>query len=126
MTENFKQSFAIIRQWNSPNQAETMDGHLVEREKHLYFGEPFNRFVLCADYDTHFVYDDPEARKGTIGRWTPVCTCGSAAGVVGYNAYKQDASPSAGMVTGELVVCLIHAQTGLHANVENKITNVRN
>jgi len=116
MTKDFKNfTFAIIKHYNSPNEAVTMDGHKVTRQDKIFFTE-LGRFVKCAPYDTHFIYDDPEAKKQTIGRWTPMCSCGSPAGIVGYNAYRQDASPSSEFVPGELIVCLSHAQFGRHAN----------
>jgi len=113
-------TFSIIRQFNSKNTAITHGGHSVSRMEQLYFPEPTARMVACAPYDTHFVYDDPEVAKGTKFRWTPMCTCGSPAGIVGYNAYKDDASPSPGdgiaRMPGEMVVCLAHAQYGRHAD----------
>jgi len=62
--------------------------------------------VNCAPYDNHFVFKD----MSRIG-WTTFCTCGSAAVVVGYDAYKQDASAQ-----GALLVCLVHTQSGKHAD----------
>ena len=113
-------TFAIIRKFNSLTEAVTLDGHKVHRMDQLYFPAPTNRMVACAPYDNHFVYDDPEVNIGKKYRWTPMCTCGSAAGIVGYNAYKDDASPSPGdgiaTVPGEMVVCLAHAQYGRHSD----------
>lgn len=62
--------------------------------------------VQCAPYDSHFVLVD-ERRKG----WTLFCTCASIAVVVGYDAYKKDASPQ-----GQLLVCYHHALTGKHVD----------
>ena len=42
-----------------------------------------------------------------------MCTCGSAAIVVGSKAYAKDASATD---TGELLVCMLHAQYGNHAD----------
>ena len=119
MTENFKQSFSIIRHYNSPNEGVTVDGHKVYRQDTLYFSDPLNRYVKAAPYSEHFVYHDPEALKGKIGRWTPLCTCGSHAGIAGYKAYEDDASPTTrneSMIPGEMVVCLMHGNTGKHAD----------
>lgn len=115
----FKQPFAIIKHYNSPDVGVTEDGHTVVKEERLFM--PFmGRFVMCAPYDNHFTYHDPEAFDGgTIGRYSPMCTCGSPAGVTGYNAYKQDASPSPTTeqtFAGEMVLCLRHGQTGKHAD----------
>lgn len=110
-------TFSIIKHFSSPNSAVTADGYTVKRQETLYLD---NRYIKCAPYDTHFVYDDPGVYvKGLKGRWTPMCTCGSMAGIVGYNAYKNDGSPTTKMESmqpGEMIVCLIHAQTGRHAD----------
>lgn len=119
MTDNDKFTFSIIKHYNSPNSAVTTDGNTVQRTDKIWFGEPDHKFVACAPYDNHFVYDDPEVNKGVKYRWTPMCTCGSPAGIVGYNAYREDASPSSGgigLTPGELIVCLAHAQYGRHAD----------
>jgi hypothetical protein len=100
-------SFSIIRQFNSPNKATTVDGYTVTRKEKLFI-EEWGAFVPCAPYDTHFIYKDPSNK---IGRWLFVCSCGSPAGIVGYNAYKDDASNE-----GAMLVCLHHAQTGKHAD----------
>ena len=104
MTENYKQPFSIIKHYNSPNEGETQYKQKVRREEKLFFQ---SRFIQCAPYDTHFIYDDK------LGPWSPMCTCGSAAGIVGYNVYKKDASPTD---TGELIICLFHGQYGRHAD----------
>ena len=114
-----KFTFAIIKQYLSPHSAITMDNNTVQREDKIWFGEPDYKFVACAPYDNFFVFDDPAVAKGVKYRWTPVCSCGSPAGIVGYNAYKKDSSPSprgVGLTPGELVVCLAHAQYGRHAD----------
>lgn len=115
MTDKSVHSFSIIKHFNSLNDAVTLDGYTVRREEKLFFSQ-IGRFVLCASYDTHFLYIDPLFIKGVVGRWSPMCTCGSAGALVGYNVYKQDASPSggSGLVPGELLVCMTHAQTGRH------------
>lgn len=107
----------VVRQVGSKNEATLYVGkkpYKVYRQDRLFF--PEHGLVKCAEYDNHFLFDNPSK---AIGQWSPVCTCGSPAGIVGYNAYKQDASPTTSMestVPGELVVCLSHAQTGRHAD----------
>jgi len=113
MTENFKQSFSIIKHYNSPDEGMTQYGQVVKREDKLWF---HGRFIKCSPYDNHFIYDDKK------GPWTPMCSCGAMAGIVGYDAYKQDASPSTskeGLIPGEMIICLIHGQTGHHADGSN-------
>lgn len=107
--------FSVIRKWNSPNEATTADGLKVERQDKLWFPNE-GRFVACAPDDQHFCYIDPSEK---IGRWSPMCTCGSPAGVFGYNAYARYASPTTkheSTMPGELVVCLSYVNTGKHAD----------
>lgn len=114
---NFKQPFNIIRVAGIPQEATTSDGHKIHRSDKIFVPD-FFRFVVCAPYDNHFLYEDPEFKKGTIGRWFAMCTCGSTAVVVGHNAYKEDSSPTSGsgIRTGEMLVCYHHAQYGKHAD----------
>jgi hypothetical protein len=114
---------AIIHHRNSPNSAVTADKKEVRREDKIWYAEyddegyPITgRFIMCAPYDNHFVYEDP-MWKIIPGRWAHMCTCGSTAVIVGYNAYKKDASPSTeGTTKGEMFVCYYHAQFGKHAD----------
>lgn len=104
----------VVRQIGERNEATLEDGTKVYRLDRLYFEG--HGLVLCADYTQHFVFDHKSKK---VGGWTPVCSCGSPAGIVGYNAYKQDASPTTALestIPGELVVCLSMAQTGRHAD----------
>lgn len=104
----------VVKHVGDLNEA-TVDGRVkVHRTDRIYFEG--HGLVKCAPYDNHFVFD---YKSKKIGAWTPVCTCGSPAGIVGYNAYKQDASPTTkdeSSNPGELIVCLSHAQTGKHAD----------
>ena len=106
-----KFSFAVIKHHGTPNQAETLDGYKIYRKDRLFlssFAQDYPEGVMCAPYDNHFVYIDPSPKSG---RWSPMCTCGSPAAVVGYDAYKKDASAQ-----GALVVCMSHAQLGRHSD----------
>lgn len=110
-----KYSFAIIHHRGSLNEAETADGHRVYKQKSLLF--PEHGWVLCAPYDNHFTFIDP---TDVIGRWSPMCSCGSPAVIVGYNAYRKDASATTSAestIPGEMVVCYLHATTGKHADM---------
>lgn len=102
-------SFSIVHHLNSPNEAVTLSGDVVHREEKIFFLE-LKRFVMCAPYDNHFVYANPSKKSGM---WSPMCSCGSPAVIVGYNAYRQDSSRTD---SGELIVCLTHAQTNRHAD----------
>lgn len=112
-------SFSIINRYLSPNSAVTREGHVVKRENKIWLEDPsgYSRFVACAPYDNHYIYKDPEYDKGTVGKCATMCTCGSMAVIVGYNVYKQDASPATeGTVPGEMLICLQHATFGKHAD----------
>lgn len=118
-TDKSVHKFSIIKRYLSPNSAVTGEGHTVRRETKIWLDDPsgYSRFVACSPYDNHFIYKDPEYDKGTIGKCATMCSCGSPAVIVGYNAYRKDASPSTeGTVMGELLVCHLHALTGRHAD----------
>ena len=106
MTEKY--SFSIIHHRGSVNEATTLDGHKVIRQEEIFIPQ-WGTFVRCAEYDEHFVYEDPES-KVRIGRGVHMCSCGSAAVIVGFTGYKRDASK----ITGGMLVCKIHADTGFH------------
>lgn len=118
---SFRSSFAIIHHFNSPNSAMTLDGKEVKREDKLWYCDfddqqrpvwGTGRFISVATYDNHFIYIDPMWRR-IKGRSHYMCTCGAMGVIVGYNAYRKDASPSD---TGELFVCHVHATYGKHAD----------
>ena len=102
-------TFSVVRSLNDLGEAETLDGYKVYREDKIFI-HAWGRFVICAPYDNHFIYED---KSGKPNRWAHMCTCGSAAIVVGSKAYAKDASPTD---TGELLVCMLHAQYGSHAD----------
>lgn len=116
MTDLPKFNFAIIKHRGDLDNATTADGYKVHRQDKLFFEG--HGWVKCAPMDNHFVYDDPAFKKKR-GRWSPMCTCGSPAGIVGYNAYVDNASPTGkfdSSVPGEMIICLHHAQYGKHAD----------
>lgn len=100
--------------------ATTADGFTVNRVESIYF--PEHGLVKCAPYDNHFIFDDPGFHKKGIrwkGRWTPMCSCGSPAVIVGYQVYRNDASPTTSAestIPGEMIVCYSHATYGKHAD----------
>lgn len=106
-----KYSFAVIKHRGQQNEAETLDGAKVYRKDRLIlhsYEDEFPEGIQCASYDNHFLYLDPSHK---IGRWNPMCTCGSPAVIVGYDAYSKDASKQ-----GALIVCLSHAKVGRHGD----------
>lgn len=104
-------TFNIIRVRNNLNVAETVHGTRVKRQEKIYFPQA-GRSVTCAPYDNHFVFEDTHHYG-----WTTFCTCGSSAVIVGYQVYKDMASPTSkeeDTVAGELLVCFHHATYGKH------------
>lgn len=97
--------FQIIRHRGQLNEGQLPDGFKVYRQEKIWFDDQ-NAFVTCASYDDHFLYLAPKSYPGSSFR----CTCGSPAVLVGPQGYLHDASPQ-----GKILVCLLHAQTGLHA-----------
>lgn len=106
-----KPNFKIVRSVGDLKVVETSDGIRKYRSEKLSFRQ-IGRSVLCAPYDNHFIFED----LSHIG-WTLFCTCGSPAAIVGYQVYKDDASPTPRLVDtipGELLVCIHHATYGKH------------
>ncbi len=99
-------SFNIIRFHGQPNKAKTAFGLEVYRQEKLWSPE-HNRFVSCAPYSDHFIFEVPAKYKDTIAFQ---CTCGSFAVVTGLSGYEHDASPQ-----GLMWVCYNHASFGVHA-----------
>ena len=100
-------SFSIIKNYNSPNSAVTEDGIEVRRKEKIYIPD-WNAEVKTAPYDNHFIYYDSSEK---VGRWSLMCSCSSPAGIIGYNAYKKDASNY-----GAMIICLAHGQYGKHSD----------
>ena len=94
----------VIHQYGRPTKATDVDGREIFREERIFFNRAW-----CAvlDYDNHFVY-----KTDKIGAATLMCTCGSAAGVVGYHAYKNYSS----FIGNEVVACLHHLNSGRHGD----------
>jgi len=71
----------------------------------------WGRWVMCADYDNHFVALSPyfaDQRYPGLNTVWAFCSCGSPAVVIGYKQYKEGFSASSGgkgFVAGELLVC---------------------
>jgi len=99
--------FNIVHHLGEPNTAE-FEGVKISRQKALFIRE-WGRFVPCAPYDNHFVFETP-AKAKKIGMSEYMCTCGSAAVVA--RPEKE---------TTRMFVCLFHATYGAHqTSVINK------
>lgn len=109
----------LIRVAGTPEWSEFSNGLRIynpHTNKLFVRGEGWNRFVATADYDNHFLALNPKFLE-MIGSNFAYCSCGSFAIVVGYNAYRDNASPSSGgdgMVAGELLCCYSHITYGKH------------
>jgi len=89
------------------NKATTLDGHDVYRQEKLFVVE-LGRFIPCAFYEEHFIYENPTKKAGTSSY---MCTCGSSAVIAGISGYEGSASPS-----GLMFICLLHATHGHHVD----------
>ena len=71
-------TITIIRHRGEPKKATTLNGIEVSREDMLFvFAESFNRFFPVAQYDDHFIYDNPTKLQPSF-----MCTCGAPAVLV--------------------------------------------
>ena len=106
----------VIRIHGDLNRAKTADGKEVFRADYLWFPEWGIAPIKCCPYSVHFIFDDPVKE---VGHWTPMCTCGGPAGIVGYGVYTKLMSPT---YNGEMIVCLTHMKVfeatgrGIHAD----------
>ena len=73
----------VIHQYGRPVRAKLPNGTVVERQDAIYVSS-YREVFKCLDYDTHFLYYDGNHIGSTL-----MCTCGSHAGVIGYNGYKR-------------------------------------
>lgn len=96
----------IVRSVGDRNRV-VANGKEFTRQKSIIIPGMENKNIQCAPYDNHFIFRDTRS----LG-WTLFCSCGAPAVVVGYNAYRKDASKN----QGELLVCYAHAQTNRHAD----------
>ena len=109
MDENFKQSFSIIKHYNDPDEAITVDGYRVRREDKVFIKE-LNGFVPCTPYDNHFVYLDP---SNAYGRWFAACTCGAPAILIGSKGYAH-----LGSAEGMMLACMFHVNPNINRHAD--------
>lgn len=96
----------IIKHVGEVKSATLADGTVVYRQETL-FVEEWGALVICAPYDNHFIYENPDKSKGTPGY---LCTCGSVAVI---------APP---LPTG-LFVCLFDLNSGLKGHHATDLYN---
>jgi hypothetical protein len=97
----------VIRNTGDPNNAKTLNGKPVRREKELWLPS-YNSFIPVLQTSMHFCYHDPSVPRGT----TLFCTCGSPAIVVGYEAYRDLQS----YMGNEVIVCHHYIQYKVHSD----------
>jgi hypothetical protein len=95
----------VIRIAGDLKRAKTADGKFVYRTDSIFFPEYSSYPVKCAPYSVHFIFDDPTK---TVGHWSPMCSCGSPAVIIGSNTYTKLMAPT---ITGDLIVCFTHMAT---------------
>lgn len=98
---------SIIKHWNDPNHAITLNGKAVQREKDIFLPS-HNRWFPVLQTSMHFCFRDASQPRGS----TLFCTCGAAGIVAGYHAYKQYNA----YIGNEVVACLNFIQYGKHAD----------
>lgn len=121
----------IVRFTGDKKSAVTSTGKTVYRSENLWMGKDY-KFVHCANFGSHFIYHDPDFNSRTgnwpmnsdgsspkkyLGRWTPLCTCGSPAAVIGSDDYAQWASPtnkSESTSPGQMLMCISLLNYGVH------------
>lgn len=97
----------VIRNHNDPNRARTLNGRDVQREKEIYL--PSHHAVLpVLQTSMHFCFRDASQPRGS----TLFCTCGSFAGVFGYEGYKRYQS----FIGIEVIACHHFIQHGFHSD----------
>lgn len=97
----------VIRNHNDPNNAITLNGKPVRREKEIYL--PSHQAIIpVLQTSMHFCFRDPSIPRGT----TLFCTCGSMAIVAGYEAYKHLNA----FIGNEVISCHHYIQFGVHSD----------
>lgn len=96
----------IIRVYGKAKRA-NFQGETIEREDVIYIRSEGGLFRTI-DTQDHFVY---RRTRGTVGS-TLMCTCGSIAGIFGFEAYRQFQSTN----MGRIVCCVSHMNTKQHAD----------
>lgn len=97
----------VIRNTGDPHRAKTLNGKDVERQKEIWIPS-YHAYIPVLQTSMHFCYRDPSNPRGT----TLFCTCGSAAVVVGFEAYRKLNS----FMGHEVMVCLYYIQYGVHSD----------
>lgn len=98
---------SVIKHWNDPNNAVTLNGIPVRREKSIWL-DSYQTWLPVLPQSMHFCFRDMSVPRGT----TLFCTCGSPAIVVGYEAYRKYNS----YLGAEVIACHHFIQYGQHSD----------
>ena len=97
MTDNFKQTFNIVRNVGDPKEATTIFGFKVTKEDKVFVqnltvgSQNYTGFVPILNYGNHFCYELSD-RIETKGYPAYMCTCGSFAAFFGSSAYSTESA----------------------------------
>jgi len=139
-----KYKLNVIKHRGDPKEAILQSGHRVEKQEYLFFTLPDKgdlkgeqkTMLLAAEYHMeHFLYVDPVYEEGfsednpnSSGRWFAMCTCGSAAVMIGAaEAFKI----GMGIIKApQIAVCFFYAKELeskgiMHAKHQTSYVNVR-
>lgn len=121
----------VVRFTGDRKSGVTSTGKTVYRTDKLWMGKEYG-WVSCAQFGSHFIYHDPDFNQQTgewpldntgrplpsfIGKWSPLCSCGSPCAVYGTNAYKKYTSPTTkedSTTAGQLLMCMAVVNYGVH------------
>lgn len=98
----------VIRNTGDPRNTVTIDGGIVHREERIFLSS-HHQWYPVLHTSMHFCYKDPIIRSGKSTIW---CTCGSFAGIFGYEGYKKYNS----FIGVEVVACNHFIQYGVHSD----------
>lgn len=84
-----------------------LNGEMIDREDMIFVRSEGGWFRII-DTVEHFCF---RRKKGTTGS-TLMCSCGSIAGIFGYDAYRQFQSEN----MGKLICCVTYVHTRRHAD----------
>lgn len=96
---------SVIRHYGKAVRA-NLDGMTIYREDLIYVKADHCTYRII-DTQDHFCYEQPLYLGPTL-----VCTCGSLAGIYGYEAYQQFQSTN----QGRIICCTSLVENGCHAD----------
>lgn len=101
-------SFNINHHVGEVKKATLADGTVVTRQEKIFVPDYF-AFIKCAEYDSHFIYENPDKSEGSSAY---LCTCGNVAVI----------APPGPM---GLFVCLFDLNTGLKGYHATSLYNLK-